>query len=64
MVNIFDEGSENGGIQFKGDPEDFDENEAAKLASMHEGEILDEDGSVYNENEGFEEDAENDDIII
>jgi hypothetical protein len=58
MLDFFGEENEGGNFQFKDDPVDFDENDSARLASMHEGEILDDDGSVYNETDGFQEEEE------
>jgi alkyl sulfatase BDS1-like metallo-beta-lactamase superfamily hydrolase len=63
MTNIFDD-NDIESFPVKEDPEDFDENEAAKLATLHEGDILNEDGSIYREPDGYDLDEESDDINI
>ena len=50
MPVYFNEDGDKEYMSFKDDSEDaMDENEMARLASMHENEILDDDGSILNE---------------
>jgi len=49
---------------YKNDSEEFDENESAKLASMHENDILDEDGSIYKESDYFEDPDDNEEALV
>ena len=61
MPDYFNEDSSNREyMPFKDDAEDSgDENDLARLASMHENEILDDDGSVLREQDNvFEGDPE------
>ena len=61
MANYFDEDSN--GSYFKDEPGFDEENEAARLASMHEGEILNDDGTVYIDPDDIA-DEDNDDADI
>jgi hypothetical protein len=61
MSEYFNEDANNSDfVPFKDDAEDLsDENDMARLASLHVGEILDDDGSVLREQDNiFEGDPE------
>lgn len=60
MTGYFNEDSDKEYMPFKDDSEDFsDENDMARLASLHVGDILDDDGSVLREQDNvFEGDPE------
>jgi alkyl sulfatase BDS1-like metallo-beta-lactamase superfamily hydrolase len=58
MAGYFDD-EESGRVEFPfKDESEFDDNDSARLASMHEDMILNEDGSILEESEGFIEDEE------
>jgi hypothetical protein len=62
MLNYFED--DNNSFQFK-DESGYDENnEAAMLVSLHEGDILNEDGSLYVDSSETDVEEEDPDSIV